>query len=53
MTAYEKFQKVREHIGDESLFEHIVNWLPDDELEEMMDDAISDNDLDYFFPEEF
>ena len=53
MTTYEKFEKVREHISDDDLLNHILNWLPDDTMNEILNDAITDNDLDYFFPEEF
>jgi hypothetical protein len=53
MTTYEKFEKVREHISDDDLLNHILNWLPDDTMNEILNDAINDNDLDYFFPEEF
>ena len=53
MTTYEKFEKVREHISDDDLLNHILNWLPDDTMNEILNDAITDNDLEYFFPEEF
>ena len=53
MTTYEKFEKVREHISDDDLLNHILNWLPDDTMNEILNDAIKDNDLEYFFPEEF
>ena len=53
MTTYEKFEKVREHISDDDLLNHILNWLPDDTMSECLDDAIKENDLEYFFPEEF
>ena len=53
MTTYEKFEKVREHISDDDLLNHILNWLPDDTTNEILNDAITDNDLEYFFPEEF
>ena len=53
MTTYEKFEKVREHISDDDLLNHILNWLPDDMMNEILNDAITDNDLEYFFPEEF
>lgn len=53
MTTYEKFEKVREHISDDDLLNHILNWLPDDTMNEILDDAIKDNDLEYFFPEDF
>ena len=53
MTTYEKFEKVREHISDDDLLNHILNWLPDDTMNEILNDVITDNDLEYFFPEEF
>ena len=53
MTTYEKFERVREHISDEDLLNHFLQWLPTDTMDECLDDAIKDNDLDYFFPEEF
>lgn len=53
METYEKFEKVKEHIGAETLLEHIYQWLPTSTMDEILEDAVKDYDLDYFFEEEF
>lgn len=53
METYEKFEKVKEHIGAETLLEHIYQWLQTSTMDEILEDAVSDYDLDYFFEEEF
>lgn len=53
MNTYEKWEKVREYISDEDLLNHILQWLPNDTINELLDDAITDNDLEFFFPETF
>lgn len=53
METWEKWNAVREKLGDEEFLLHIQNFFSNDRLEEMLDDAIDQYDLQYHYPEIF
>ena len=53
MTTWEKWDAVREKLGDKEFLLHIQNFFSNDRLEEMLDDAIDQYDLQYHYSEIF
>ena len=49
MEAFEKFKKLRDLIGDDSLFCEISNYFSSDELNDFCESVISEYDLENEF----
>ncbi len=52
MEWYEKFEKIRDYISDESIIEAMVNYFNSDQMEDFCNELIIDNDLDSEFSED-
>lgn len=53
MEWYEKLEKIRNYILDESIIEAMGNYFNSDQMEDFCDELIINNDLDSEFPEDF
>ena len=51
MSWYEKFEKLRELIGDETMFCAICNYFNADQLNDFCEQTITDYDLENEFEE--
>lgn len=47
-NTYDRLEKLQNYVSKEQLFDELVQWLDDDEVNEFIDQVITDNDLDYF-----
>ena len=52
MKWYEKLEKIRDYISDESIIEAMENYFNSDQIEDFCNELIIDNDLDSEFSED-
>lgn len=52
MEWYEKLEKIRDHISDESIIEAMGNYFDSYQMEDFCNELIIDNDLDLEFSED-
>ena len=51
MEYWEKFEKLREILGDEIIFENILNYFTSDQIDEFCDSIATDYDCEDIFEE--
>ena len=49
MEYYEKFEKLRETLGDKIVLENVLSYFNSDQIDEFCDSTATDYDYEYIF----